>query len=86
MDPGKVLDLIPLHRGVSGRITSLKIVGSKRDVMIHGELNVRGALSRTYLKSSLFVIEKFRGSDGNVFVLRGGGFGHGVGMCQMGPE
>jgi len=84
VDPGKVLDLIPLHRGVSGRITSLKIVGTKRDVVINGELNVRGALSRTYLKSSLFVIEKFRGSDGNVFVLRGGGFGHGVGMCQMG--
>ncbi len=84
IDPGEVVDLIPLHRGVSGRINRLKVVGKKRDVVIRGELAIRDALSKTYLKSSLFVVDSIPGSNPKVFILKGGGFGHGVGMCQMG--
>ena len=79
-DYGQILDLIPLERGVSGRICRLKIVGTKKTKIIGKELEIRKTLSRSHLYSSAFVVEKT--SDG--FILRGAGWGHGVGLCQIG--
>lgn len=139
-DYGQILDLIPLERGVSGRICRLKIVGSKKAKTIGKELEIRRTLSRSYLYSSAFVVEKVYGPNsanikagaqkpetqlfsdnnptgfdgGNVaqspdtqrvvcqlseagfnpsspaggipsrFILHGAGWGHGVGLCQIG--
>ena len=80
IDFGDVSDLIPLQRGVSGRITRLKIVGSKRTMIIGKELEIRKTLSTTHLYSSAFTIDK---SD-DKFILHGAGWGHGVGLCQIG--
>jgi SpoIID/LytB domain protein len=80
VDVGEVLDLQPLARGASGRITRLKIVGKKRSLIVGKELEIRRALSRSHLYSSAFRV--FR--DGGRFVLRGAGWGHGVGLCQIG--
>jgi SpoIID/LytB domain protein len=77
---GDVLDLIPVERGVSGRIIRLKIVGSKRTIVIGKELEIRKALSESHLYSSAFVVEK----TGDSFILKGAGWGHGVGLCQIG--
>ena len=79
-DYGQILDLIPLERGVSGRICRLKIVGSKKTKIIGKELEIRKTLSRSHLYSSAFVVEKVDGK----FILRGAGWGHGVGLCQIG--
>ncbi len=79
-DYGKILDLIPLQRGTSGRIFRLKIVGEKRTKIVGKELEIRRLLSKTHLYSSAFTIEK--NSDG--FFLYGAGWGHGVGLCQIG--
>jgi len=113
-DYGEILDLIPLERGVSGRICRLKIVGTKKTKIIGKELEIRKTLSRSHLYSSAFVVEKVYGpepSGGKVcegehqhkeksaaeqsfsaaaegqpanFVLTGAGWGHGVGLCQIG--
>ncbi|MDR3340102.1 MAG: SpoIID/LytB domain-containing protein [Candidatus Symbiothrix sp.] len=91
IDVGDVLDLIPVERGVSGRLIRLKIVGSERTIVIGKELEIRKALSESHLYSSAFVTEKVFVS-GQVapssipasFVLRGAGWGHGVGLCQIG--
>ncbi len=77
---GEVLELTPLKRGVSGRITKLRVVGSKKSFEITGELAIRQALSAQGLPSAMFVVNK----EGAKFILRGGGRGHGVGMCQVG--
>ena len=77
---GKIIDLIPLKRGVSGRIYELKIVGENDSIIIGKELEIRKWLSNSHLYSSAFVIEK----DGNTFTLYGAGWGHGVGLCQIG--
>ncbi len=79
-DLGKILNLIPLERGNSGRIKRLKIVGEKGERIIDGELRIRQALHETTLYSSMFyaIIEDEK------ILLRGGGWGHGVGMCQIG--
>ena len=79
-DYGKILDLIPLQRGTSGRISRLKIVGEKRTKIVGKELEIRRLLSKTHLYSSAFIVEK--NSDG--FFLYGAGWGHGVGLCQIG--
>ena len=89
MDLGDVIDLVPLERGKSGRIWKLKIVGTKRSFTIGKELEIRRTLSDTHLYSSAFDVEKVvLASDGvreNVhFILRGSGWGHGVGLCQIG--
>jgi len=80
IDVGEVLGLVPVERGVSGRIIRLKIVGSEQTLIIGKELEIRRALSESHLYSSAFVVEKI--SD--TFVLKGAGWGHGVGFCQIG--
>ena len=77
---GDIVDLVPLERGKSGRIWKLKIVGSERSFTIGKELEIRRALSETHLYSSNFTVEKRSGK----FILHGRGWGHGVGLCQIG--
>lgn len=88
IDVGEVLDLIPVERGVSGRLIRLKIVGSERSIVIGKELEIRKALSESHLYSSAFVIEKTMKDEGSTvpvsFTLKGAGWGHGVGLCQIG--
>ena len=79
-DFGTITDLIPLERGKSGRIWKLKIVGTKKTFTIGKELEIRRALSETHLLSSAFEVEK----SGDKFILHGSGWGHGVGLCQIG--
>ena len=79
-DYGEILDLIPVARGTSGRLWKLKIVGTKKTKIIGKELEIRRTLSPSHLYSSAFVVEK---TDGK-FILRGAGWGHGVGLCQIG--
>ena len=79
-DFGEIQDLIPVARGKSGRIWKLKIVGSKKTFTIGKELEIRRALSESHLYSSAFDVEKT--ADG--FILHGKGWGHGVGLCQIG--
>ncbi|MBQ8701385.1 MAG: DUF4922 domain-containing protein [Prevotella sp.] len=77
---GEIQDLVPLERGKSGRIWKLKIVGSERSFTIGKELEIRRALSESHLYSSDFEVEK----RGGKFYLHGRGWGHGVGLCQIG--
>jgi len=89
IDVGNVLDLIPVERGVSGRLIRLKIAGDKQTITIGKELEIRKALSESHLYSSAFVVEKQFTSPENTgvpdtFVLKGAGWGHGVGLCQIG--
>ena len=79
-DFGQITDLIPLERGKSGRIWKLKIVGTKKTLTIGKELEIRRALSETHLLSSNFDVTKNK----KVFILNGRGWGHGVGLCQIG--
>ena len=79
-DVGEVLALEPLERGPSGRIIRLRIRGQARSLVIGKELEIRRALSRSHLYSSAFDVER----DGSMFVLKGKGWGHGVGLCQIG--
>ncbi|NJO88882.1 MAG: hypothetical protein HC831_07935, partial [Chloroflexia bacterium] len=84
IDFGTITDLVPIQRGVSGRLIKLKIVGKKKTFIIGKELEIRKALSESHLYSSAFVIQK-EVKDGKVkFILRGAGWGHGVGLCQIG--
>jgi len=80
VDFGEIQDLIPIHRGPSGRITKLKIVGSKKTLTVGKELEIRRWLSPSHLYSSAFVVTKKNGT----FLLNGAGWGHGVGLCQIG--
>ena len=79
-DFGEIQDLVPLERGKSGRIWRLKIVGTKKTLTIGKELEIRRALSETHLLSSAFDVEQ----QGDRFILKGKGWGHGVGLCQVG--
>ena len=79
-DYGKIIDLIPLTRGVSGRIVRLKIVGEKKTRIVGKELEIRRLLSKSHLYSSAFTVEK----NETGFTLYGAGWGHGVGLCQIG--
>ncbi len=79
-DFGLITDLIPLERGKSGRIWKLKIVGTKKTFTIGKELEIRRALSESHLLSSAFDVEH----EGDRFRLLGKGWGHGVGLCQIG--
>ena len=79
-DFGLITDLIPLERGKSGRIWKLKIVGTKKTFTIGKELEIRRALSESHLLSSAFEVER----EGDRFILHGKGWGHGVGLCQIG--
>ena len=85
IDFGEIIDLIPLHRGASGRIDQLKIVGTKHTEVIGKELKIRLWLSRTCLYSSWFEVQKEPlDSVPRHFVLTGHGWGHGAGLCQIG--
>ena len=86
IDFGRILDLIPLERGGSGRIVRLKIVGSQRSLIIGKELEIRRTLSESHLYSSAFVVDKEMGANDipTRFILTGAGWGHGVGLCQIG--
>ena len=85
IDFGDIIDLEPLSRGTSGRIYRLKIVGSKRSLIIGKELEIRKALSTSHLFSSAFEVKKQgEGSVPEQFTLEGTGWGHGVGLCQIG--
>ena len=86
LDFGEIIDLIPLERGHSGRITKLKIVGTKREWNVGKELEIRKTLSNSHLYSSAFVVDRI-GIKNDIpakFVLTGAGWGHGVGLCQIG--
>lgn len=89
IDFGDIVDLTPLDRGPSGRLYRLKITGTKRTLIVGKELEIRRLLSPTHLYSSAFIVEKTEKiGDGDkkiiTFTLRGAGWGHGVGLCQIG--
>lgn len=79
-DIGHIISLVPLKRGPSGRIFELQITGTSGSVIIGKELAIRRVLSDTHLYSSAFKVSK----EGEEFVLKGRGWGHGVGLCQIG--
>ncbi len=87
---GQIVDLIPLERGKSGRISRLKIVGTERTLTVGKELEIRRILSESHLYSSAFVVDKtYTVEDGennapSGFAIHGAGWGHGVGLCQIG--
>ncbi len=80
IDYGKILDLVPIERGYSGRLKKLKIVGEKCIKTIGKELEIRKTLSESHLYSAAFIVER----EGSDFILKGSGWGHGVGLCQIG--
>ncbi len=84
IDFGIITDLIPVKRGVSGRLIKLKIVGEKKIFTIGKELEIRKSLSESHLYSSAFVIKKEEKNGLVRFILHGAGWGHGVGLCQIG--
>ncbi len=100
IDFGDILDLIPIRRGPSARLIELKIVGTKRTLIVGKELEIRKWLSPSHLYSSAFVVDKAPSdspiegesaaastqncSQGTIFRLIGAGWGHGVGLCQIG--
>lgn len=86
IDYGQIIDLIPVERGTSGRLWKLKIVGTKRTLTIGKELEIRRTLSTSHLYSSAFVVDKAEIKEDvpGRFILTGAGWGHGVGLCQIG--
>jgi SpoIID/LytB domain protein len=83
-DFGRVVDLLPLQRGASGRIVRLRIVGEKRTMIVGKELEIRKWLSKSHLYSSAFIVRKEGAGSSTSFTLVGAGWGHGVGLCQIG--
>ncbi|MDE6484196.1 MAG: SpoIID/LytB domain-containing protein [Duncaniella sp.] len=79
-DLGEITALTPLSRGASGRIFRLEITGTEKSIVIGKELEIRRVLSRSHLYSSAFYVTH----SGNRFTLNGAGWGHGVGLCQIG--
>lgn len=87
IDYGQIIDLVPIARGTSGRLWKLKIVGTKKTLTIGKELEIRRTLSNSHLYSSAFVVDKEDVSPEGIpgkFILTGAGWGHGVGLCQIG--
>ena len=87
LDLGSIIDLVAVERGKSGRISRLKIVGTKRTFTIGKELEIRRCLSTSHLYSSAFVVDRLDINAEGIpqhFVLTGAGWGHGVGLCQIG--
>ncbi|MFC2653523.1 MAG: SpoIID/LytB domain-containing protein [Segatella salivae] len=87
IDFGAVVDLIPVERGTSGRLSKLRIVGEKLTLVIGKELEIRRALSKSHLYSSAFVVDAFDRNEQGIpkrFAFIGAGWGHGVGLCQIG--
>ena len=85
-DLGHIEDVIPLQRGDSGRIIYAKVIGELGEAVIGKELEIRNVLSKTHLYSSCFYVEKEMDPNGNLnqIRLKGAGWGHGVGICQVG--
>ena len=81
---GRVEAIDVLHRGVSGRVNKIRIVGDQGQAEVNGELVIRRLFHG--LRSSLFVVDAVKTASGRIaeWVFKGGGFGHGVGMCQVG--
>jgi len=86
VDFGAIRDIVPLERGPSGRLKLLRIVGENQTLAIGKELEIRRTLSRSHLYSSAFVVNRqdVRHGVPGRFFLRGAGWGHGVGLCQIG--
>jgi len=85
LDLGRIIALEPVERGLSGRIKRLRLVGEKAAVIIGKELEIRRILSPTHLYSSAFVVDAHGPANSpEAFVLSGAGWGHGVGLCQIG--
>jgi SpoIID/LytB domain protein len=87
IDFGPIVDLLPIQRGPSGRIVRLKILGTKKIITVGKELEIRKWLSESHLYSSAFTVEKHFHANRDLpsaFTLHGAGWGHGVGMCQIG--
>jgi SpoIID/LytB domain protein len=86
IDFGEIIDLTPVKRGESGRIIELRITGTIQSCIVGKELEIRKWLSESHLYSSAFVTDKFDFIDDipQRFTLRGAGWGHGVGLCQIG--
>ena len=84
IDFGVILNLIPLERGASGRIKRLKIKGTGKTLILGKELEIRKTLSKTHLYSSCFYVEKLMQDKSVIFIIHGAGWGHGVGLCQIG--
>ena len=85
-DLGRLKEIVPLARGPSGRISRLRMVGSLMNVVVGKELEIRRWLARTHLYSSAFIVRVTRGPGGEAerFAFHGAGWGHGVGLCQIG--
>ena len=87
MDLGAILDMKAVERGKSGRISKLQIIGTEKTSTIGKELEIRRTLSDSHLLSSAFVVDKYDKDEQGVpqrFELIGAGWGHGVGLCQIG--
>ncbi|MGD8781600.1 MAG: SpoIID/LytB domain-containing protein [Ignavibacteria bacterium] len=85
-DFGLIKDLIPVERGESGRIIKLKIVGTQKEMIIGKELEIRRVLAEKHLYSSAFIVDKLdvKNEIPQRFKITGAGWGHGVGLCQIG--
>ncbi len=83
---GTLYDIVPIKRGVSGRLIEVEILGSRKNVRIKRELKIRRALSHTALESSCFLVDVVHDGSGvpQEVVFTGAGWGHGVGLCQCG--
>ena len=87
MELGAILDMKAVERGKSGRISKLQIIGTEKTFTIGKELEIRRTLSDSHLLSSAFVVDKYDKDEQGVpqrFELIGAGWGHGVGLCQIG--
>lgn len=86
IDFGEIIDLNPLERGSSGRIFRLEIIGTKKTLVVGKELEIRRWLSKSHLLSSAFIVNKLNVKNNipQEFELVGAGWGHGVGLCQIG--
>lgn len=86
VDLGTLFEILPISRGMSGRLKELELIGSRRNLRLQKELKIREALAPTALFSSAFWVES-KGSEAGVptsFVFHGAGRGHGLGLCQLG--
>lgn len=86
IDYGEIIDLVPVERGDSSRLIKLKIIGTKKVLTIGKELEIRRVLSPSHLYSSAIIIDKYdiQNNIPQKFIISGAGWGHGVGLCQIG--
>ena len=86
IDFGEIVKLEPVERGVSGRLIKLKITGTKKTLTVGKELEIRKWFSKSHLYSSAFVVDHLETKNGipQKIVITGAGWGHGVGLCQIG--